>query len=38
MTRGVDAPGFKIADSWGSFEGEPIGPDSPEWIFLARRH
>lgn len=37
MITGLDAAGFSIADSWGSFGGEPIHPDSPEWIILARR-
>lgn len=37
MTRGLTATGFAIAESWGSFEGEPLLPGSPEWIILARR-
>ena len=35
MTAGLAAAGFEIIETWGDFDGSPIGPTSPEWIVLA---
>jgi SAM-dependent methyltransferase len=37
LTSGLTAAGFRIEKTWGDFEGRAIGPESPEWIILARR-
>jgi SAM-dependent methyltransferase len=38
VTRGLAQAGFMIANSWGDFDGQPIRPESPEWIILARQN
>jgi SAM-dependent methyltransferase len=37
MTAGLTATGFTITETWGDFNGSPLGPTSPEWVILAAR-
>lgn len=36
VERGLDSAVLAVTDRWGSFAGDPIRDDCPEWIVLAR--
>jgi SAM-dependent methyltransferase len=37
LGRSLTTTGFTVEDVFGDWDGQPVGPDSPELIFLARR-